>query len=65
MTETEQHTNQRLFFAESSFARTYGVQGVTKEMKHFCSEWALGKDEAPLTLANVDTYFKDLWTHIC
>ena len=34
-------------------------------MKHFCSEWALGKDEAPLTLANVDTYFKDLWTHIC
>lgn len=54
-------------FALSSFARVYGVPGITEEMKQFCKEWKTWGVHAPLdSLHDVDTYFKiefNSWRH--
>lgn len=45
-------------FAMSSFARMFGVKGVTLKMKTFCKEWATWGASAPLeSLTEVDQYF--------
>jgi hypothetical protein len=60
--ETGQPTKQRFLFAESSFARIYGVVHVTEKMREFCHNWAQGTDNAPLnSLKEVDIYFEKLW----
>ena len=59
-TEMEPPTNRRYQFALSSFARMYGVTHVTEQMHHFCYDWALGDEHAPLdNLHNVDLYFRE------
>jgi hypothetical protein len=38
----------------------YGVTHVTEQMHHFCYDWALGDEHAPLdNLHNVDLYFRE------
>jgi len=55
---------RRFHFAASAFSRLYGVDKVTTEMIDFCYDWALTKDQAPLSgLTEVDIYFKNIWTN--